>query len=120
MVNNGPSLEVTRKDDVVIVKLLDEEILEEGTINSITDSLLALIEDNPRINLLVSFANVKHFSSSGLGMLIRMHKRVEESKGKLRLCEIQPTLYEIFVITKLNNLFAIFEDMENAVNSFNR
>ena len=115
-----PKIEVNHHDGVVQVEFLVDEILEEAVIADITDTLLQLIEDNPGLNLLISFKNVLHFSSSALGMLIRIHKRVEEVNGKLRLCNILPSLYEIFVITKLNKLFMIFEKQDQAIKSFER
>lgn len=118
MTNYGPRIEVTHQENVTIIDLLDEEILEEPVINSITESLFSVISDTPKINLLLSFSHVKHFSSSALGMLIRINKRVEESNGQLRLCEIQQTLYEIFTITKLNKLFEIHPERNMAIKSF--
>ncbi len=115
-----PKIEVTHHDGVVHVELLKEEILDESVITSITDTILKLIDDNQGLNLLISFQKVKHFSSSALGMLIRIHKRIEEGNGKLRLCNINPALYEIFVITKLNKLFMIFEKQDQAIMSFDR
>ena len=115
-----PKIEVIHHDGVVQVEFLVEEILEEAVIADITDTVLQLIEENPGLKLLISFKNVVHFSSSALGMLIRIHKRIEEVNGKLRLCNIVPSLYEIFVITKLNKLFMIFEKEDQAVKSFER
>lgn len=115
-----PKIEVTHHDGVVQVEFLEEEILEETVITSITESIVNLIDDNPGLNLLISFKNVKHFSSSALGMLIRIHKHIEEGNGKLRMCNIIPSLYEIFVITKLNKLFMIFEKQDQAIKSFER
>ena len=68
--------------------------------------------NKPAINLLLSFSHVKHLSSSALGTLIWLNKRVEEGKGKLKLCGLKKSLYEIFVITKLNKLFEIYDNKE--------
>jgi anti-sigma B factor antagonist len=114
----GPKIAVTHKDGITIAQLLDEEILEEGTINDITESLFAVVGENQGIKLLITFTKVKHFSSSALGMLIRLNKRVGQAAGVLKLCKISPSLYEIFVITKLNKLFEIYDDQEQAINSF--
>ncbi len=118
MTNYGPRIEVTHQGDITIIDLLDEEVLDDPVINAITESLFSVIADTPQINLILSFSRVKHFSSSALGMLIRVNKRVEESNGQLKLCEIQQTLYEIFTITKLNKLFEIFTERKLAIKSF--
>ncbi len=118
MINNGPSIEVTREGNITVVELLNEEVLEEMTINNIAESLFSLVEENASIKLLLSFKKVKHLSSSALGTLIRLNKRVEENKGTLKLCGLRKGLYDIFVITKLNRLFDIYDDKEEAIASF--
>jgi len=118
MENHGPRIAIRREGDITIAELLDEEILEESTIEDIAESLFSLVTDHPGIKLVLSFAQVKHLSSSALGTLIRLNKRIEESQGLLKLCSIKPNLYEIFVITKLNRLFDIYETTDLAVSSF--
>jgi len=118
MEKNSPKIKVTQENGISIVELLAEEILDEGTISTISESLFAVVEDHAPVRLLLSFERVKHLSSSALGTLIRLNKRIDETGGKLRLCEIKKNLYEIFTITKLNKLFDIFEDRETAIKSF--
>ena len=118
MENSGPSIEVTREGAITVVELLDEEILEEQTIDHIAESLFAVVEENPGAKLLLNFTRVKHLSSSALGTLIRLNKRISESNGQLKLCQLKKSLYEIFVITKLNRLFEIYEAKEKALRSF--
>ena len=38
--------------------------------------------------------------------------------GKLKLCNIRPQIYEVFAITKLNKLFEIRENQDDAVAAF--
>ena len=113
-----PKIGVSHEGTVTVVELLDEEILEEGTINTIADSLFAVVADNPEIKLLLSFERVRHLSSSALGTLIRLNKRVEESNGILKICHLRKSLLEIFKITKLNRLFDIKEDEADALAAF--
>ena len=58
-------------------------------------------------------------SSSALGMLITLHKRIREKKGELRLSGIQPPIYEVFVITRLNEIFQICQSREEALQTLN-
>ncbi len=115
---HGPKIEVSHEGAVTVVELLDEEILEEGTINTVADSLFAVVADNPGIKLLLSFERVRHLSSSALGTLIRLNQRVEKSNGMLKICHLRKSLLEIFKITKLNRLFDIYEDKTVALSSF--
>ena len=44
--------------------------------------------------------------------------KVKAAKGQLRLAEIDPQIYEVFKITKLDKLFSIHETAEAATKSF--
>jgi len=65
--------------------------------------------------MVMDFTHVVHMSSSALGMLITLNKRVREKKGQLRLCNIQPAIYEVFAITRLNEIFQIAQTREQAM-----
>jgi len=46
-------------------------------------------------------------SSSCLGFLLKFHKMVTQSQGKLKLRNMSKQLYEIFEITSLHKVFKI-------------
>lgn len=118
MEEQQPRIEVQQNNGITEVILLDQEILDEITINEILDSLLGVVDDNSPIQLLLNFKEVRHLSSSALGALIRINKRIGETQGQFRLSNIKSSLYDIFVITKLNKIFQIFDDAESARESF--
>jgi anti-sigma B factor antagonist len=118
MNNNTTRIKVFPIGQVTMVELSDAEILDEGTIIAITESLMDLVNQNPGIQLLLNFQRVRHLSSSALGTLIRLNKRIEEQGGSLKLCRIKQPLHEIFQITNLVKLFDIYEDEKTALNSF--
>ena len=55
---------------------------------------------------------------TGLGTLITINNRIKEKGGQLRLVNINPQIYEVFAITKLDKLFKIYEDSDKACASF--
>ena len=44
--------------------------------------------------------------------------KVQDAGGKLILCGIHPDIYEVFVITKLDRLFVVRRDEQEALQSF--
>ncbi len=113
----SPRLSVTKDDDVTIVVLTDRKILDEVNIMQIGEQLSALAVGAGKPRMVLDFGNVAHMSSSALGVLITLNKRVRERKGELRLCNIQPAIYEIFVITRLNEIFQICPTRQEAIDS---
>jgi anti-sigma B factor antagonist len=110
-----PRISVDYTDKAVIIKFADEKILEDKDIAAIRDAIMSVVEQTKRINLVLDFSNVKFLSSAVLGLLIRVSKKVYERDGQLRLCNINPKIYEIFKITRLTKVFDIYPDTENAV-----
>ena len=108
-------LRVRKEGGVLLVEFVDRNILDEANIQQIGDEIGALIdaEDSPK--LVISFSNVDHLSSAALGTLITIHNKMKAKKGSLRLANIDPQIYEVFVITKLNKLFEIVDDAEQAI-----
>lgn len=110
-------LRIRREGGISIVEFIDRNILDEANIQLIGDEISSLIEADPALKLLISFANVDHLSSAALGTLITINNKLR-AKGQLRLANIDPQIYEVFVITRLNNIFKIHSTTDEAVKSF--
>lgn len=118
MATDGSRLRISSDRGVHRVQFIDRNILDEANIQLIGEELASLIDASPSPKLLISFAGVDHLSSAALGTLITVNNKVRRQGGQLRLAEIDPQIYEVFVITKLNKLFEIHETSEAAANSF--
>ncbi|MEZ6241765.1 MAG: STAS domain-containing protein [Phycisphaerales bacterium] len=111
-------LRISKLDGVTQVEFVDRNILDEANIQAIADEISRVVEATPEPKLLLNFANVDHLSSAALGALITINSKVKERRGSLRLANIDPQIYEVFLITRLNKLFEIHETAEDALESF--
>ncbi len=111
-------LRVRRQDSITLVEFIDRNILDEANIQSIGEEITALIEAESAPKLLISFSNVDHLSSAALGTLITIRNKVRDRGGQLRLANIDPQIYEVFVITRLHKMFSIHETTDDALKSF--
>jgi len=111
-------LRVRKEGGITFVEFVDRNILDEANIQQIGEEIASLIDAETSPKLLISFANVDHLSSAALGTLITIHNKMKAKKGQLRLANIDPQIYEVFVITKLNKLFEIHDTMDQAMGSF--
>jgi len=93
--------------DVTLVTFTDENILEEQQIRRLERALLPVVRENQEKRLVLNFQNVKFMSSSFLGLLVKVHKRVVEMGGGLQLCNLDPKIYKVFEITQLVKIFDI-------------
>ncbi|MGD9689294.1 MAG: STAS domain-containing protein [Phycisphaerales bacterium] len=103
---------------VIQVQFRDRNILDEANIQQIGEEIRAIIEKEPKPRLLIDFKDVDHLSSAALGTLIIINNKLKTLDGQLRLCNIDPQIYQVFVITKLNKIFDIHETAEKATASF--
>ncbi len=118
MSNYQSRLRIKKLDEITRIEFIDRNILDEGNIQAIGEEITDLIDHEPSPKLLISFANVDHLSSSALGTLITISRRVKNRGGELRLSDIDPQIYDVFVITRLNKIFDIHETSEDAIKSF--
>jgi anti-sigma B factor antagonist len=109
-----PRISVEYAENATIITFVDERILEERDIQTLQESIMSVIEQAERLNLVLDFCNVQFLSSAVLGLLIRVSKKVYERDGRLRLCSISPKIYEVFKITRLTKIFDIYQDVESA------
>jgi anti-sigma B factor antagonist len=119
MRDSSGRLNITTEGAAILVELADKKILDEVSISQIGEQLNSLVAGSPQPRLVLDFSSVGQMSSSALGMLITLHKRLREKNGQLRLCGIQPAIYEVFVITRLNEIFQICQTRQEALDSLN-
>ncbi len=111
-------LDIETIGDVTVAQFVDKKILDENNIQIIGNQLFGLVEEDGRKRIILDFSNVEYLSSAALGKLITMEKKVKTAGGKLRLCSIRPDIYEVFAITKLNKVFDIKDDQDQALEGF--
>ena len=102
--------------DVLVVNFIDRKILDEQNIQIIGEQLFGLVDQNQKI--LLNFSNVEYLSSAALGKLIALNKKVKAADGRLILCSIDPNIYEVFELTRLDQILKIETDEQKALQAF--
>lgn len=111
-------LEVEDIGDVTVVNFVDKRILDEQNIQIIGEQLFSLVDEVGRRKVLLNFGNVEFLSSAALGKLIALHKKLQQVGGRLILCNIDPEIYEVFEITRLDKFFNIRKEEQAALQEF--
>lgn len=75
--------------------------------NPIAAELAGLTEDLGECHLLLDFTNVEFITSIELATLVNLHKKMKEANGGLTLFNLNPQIFEVFAITRLEKLIAI-------------
>ncbi len=112
-----PGVSVQYTEEATIITFTEEKILEERDIKSLQESIMPVIEQSEQVHFILDFRNVKFLSSAVLGLLLRVSKKIYEKNSTLRMCNINPKIYEIFKITRLNKIFDMYDELEGAMES---
>lgn len=105
-------------DGVTVVSFVDSKIVADEAIQEVGDQLYALVEQDGHKKVLLNFGNVQYLSSAALGKLINLKKKVGAAKGVMKLCCIHPELKVVFKITRLDQVFEIFDEEQAALDAF--
>ena len=81
---------------------------------SVTASLNEMIDKKPE-RLVVDLSAVTYIDSAGLAALIQAMQKMETYGGKFRLAGLQETVRSIFEISRLDQVFQIYADVDAAL-----
>jgi anti-sigma B factor antagonist len=118
MAQQSSRLMIQKNPDYTIIEFLDKNLLDEANIQQVGDEITEMVEQQTYPRLLLNFENVDHMASAALGTLLTINKKVRQKDGQLKLSNISPQIYEVFVITKLNKLFQIYKTNDDAIKAF--
>jgi anti-sigma B factor antagonist len=81
---------------------------------ALRDHLLAALAQGDDL-LVVDLSQVSFLDSSGLGVLVTVHKRARLTDGELRIAGCRQPVATIFQITALDRAFCIYPTVEDAL-----
>ena len=109
--------------EIVEEKINDVWILKpSGRIDAscsgqVKNRVLSMIDGN-RNRLLLDLSEVDFIDSSGLGMLVSCLNTINKAGGLLKLCSFQENPKHVFEMTRLDRVFQVYEDHDEAISSF--
>jgi len=99
---------------VTVVDFVEPQLEAEAVVHEAGERLYAL-HDQGLKDLVLNFADVRFVSSTLLGKLIGLYRRIHPAGGHVVLCGLTPYLRAIFETSRLDRLMPIHEDEEQAV-----
>jgi len=110
-------LDVTDENGVTVVAFKQPTMLDADHVSQVGEQLYRLIEKEHRHQIVLDLASIKMLSSRTLGVFLNMRKKLEQLHGKMVISGIDPSLYRVFKITKLDSLFQFCDNKSSAVNT---
>ncbi len=76
------------------------------------------LSEAANLKLVIDLGEVAYLNSSALGVLISAHANYTKREGKVKLCQLNKNIENLFVITKLSLIFDTHPSEIEAVASF--
>jgi anti-sigma B factor antagonist len=98
------------------VLTIQDERIDAHNSGELKEYLLQMIEEGEN-HIIVQLEHVRFIDSSGLGALLSGNKHILAKSGKLALTNIQKQVLSMFELTRLNRVFEIYADLNEAFNN---
>jgi anti-sigma B factor antagonist len=108
--STSPYFDVETTNGATVVTVAGPKLPPEAT-----EPLGELVASAGAGRVVLEFSRVTFLSSSALGAVAMLKKRLDESGGSLRLCHLAPELVALFQITKLDSIIPICETRSAAI-----
>lgn len=86
------------------------------TINArLFETDINILIEGGNTNLIIDMGGLEYISSSGLRVVLSTRKKLIPAGGYLRLCNLQPSVREVFEISGFSNIVPVYIDLESAL-----
>ncbi|MBI3833987.1 MAG: STAS domain-containing protein [Planctomycetes bacterium] len=109
-----PVTTVVRQARVVIVRTLVEKFNDDA-MRRFYDDVRAAADSHSRLPFVVDVTKVGFMPSLSLGLLVRLATEFRSRNQRFILAGLQPQVREVFVLTRLDRLFELQDDVPTAV-----
>lgn len=104
--------------DVSILDISGRMVLSERSSDSLFRNMIDDLLSIGRRQLVVNLSRVSQVDTSGLTALVTAHLTASKSGGAIKLVSPTKRVRDLLGVTRLNTLFEVFDDEEQAVESF--
>jgi anti-sigma B factor antagonist len=109
--------ETSLQDGKIVVLKLKGNFVGGDETDELQNAIKKLA-DSGNEKLVIDLGEVSYLNSSALGVLISAHANYAKRNGKVKLCQLNKNLENLFVITKLSLIFETYPSEIEAVAGF--
>lgn len=109
-------LVIHEEDEVARVLFKDDRLTDEANIEQIGRELFALTDQYHCQKVILDLTGLKMLTSSVLGKMITLHRKLHRGDGKLVLCNAGEYVTEILETSRLDDYFHLAKDQSAALN----
>ncbi|MEK6794620.1 MAG: STAS domain-containing protein [Spirochaetota bacterium] len=99
-------METIRKGNYVIL-VVDTDLVADDAIMTFKAKLTDIIATDEK-DIILDFGNVRAVSSSGIGKILLLYKKLKEKKGSMGFVNLHPQIAELFDKLMFLDLFTVY------------
>lgn len=97
-------------DNILVVELQDDPAFTDDL-----SSLLDQVENDNEVDVVLNLGGVSYLNSSNIAKLLKLRKRLLNSKRRLVLCGIDTNVWGLFLVTGLDKVFEFTDNVANGL-----
>lgn len=105
------------EQDSLIVTLSDSASMNDFRSNTFRNSLYEVVENRETPRIALDMGVVDYLSSSGVAILVGMKRRCDAKHGKFVIYGIQPNVFDLLRVMRLDQYFTFASDESEALAS---
>ena len=92
--------------------------IDHHNFNELQKHILEYLDEHQPLRVVANLRKIEYLHSIGIGLLVGMVKHVHAYKGEVRFCSMQTEVHELLTITRMHNLFEVFDTEKEATAGF--
>jgi len=108
--------QITNKGTYAIVKM-NGNLIDKNQANPLLEEIQDYINKGIT-SFVISMEEFRYLNSNGLNVLVNILTKSRKNGGDTTICCINDKIKELLIITKLNTVFTITEDLPAAISQF--
>ena len=106
-------------EGVAVVGFRETLAMFEGDkVQAVGKELMDLVASRKEPKVLLNLSNAHFISSAMLAHLVKLHRTIQEAKGRLKLCGLRPVIMDAFKVSNFDRIFEIHPDETSALKKF--
>ena len=110
-----PTVEVHDVNGILVAEFWDCYRLDPNPVKDLRAKYEAHLRGKGKPVIVIDLLGIGFAGSAALGNFVALHRLARQSGGQLIFCNVDPTVFEVFRVSKLNPLFRFVPDRETGL-----
>ena len=110
-----PSVEVHNANGILVGEFWDCLRLDPNAVQALRTKYEEHLRAGGKPVVVIDFLGVAFAGSASLGHFVALHRAARAKNGRLIFCNVDPTVFEVFRVSKLDPLFGFAVDRDAAL-----